>query len=214
MGVLDELLKKGKKAAEKLASADDADKAKQFLNALVETANDLADAMKKADLTDLKKAVGGFLDEAVTAAKAEKENEEKSVQNVEPDFNGEISYATASYAGIRKDDYYMELPEDSLDCKAKILEVLAADFPQYEVREEVSPTTIGGKGRFMNYSLGLYFNGQPRLFIMIIYGSQGRKREYRWSKEQAAAVGITMINFLKYSPNRYWYIKERLSQYL
>ena len=34
MGVLDELLKKGKEAAEKLASADDADKAKQFLNAL------------------------------------------------------------------------------------------------------------------------------------------------------------------------------------
>lgn len=210
MGILDELIKKGKEAAEKMADDENKEKAKQFLDALGDTANELVDAVKKIDTTELKDAMGDIFNEKLQTKPAETRMETAPA----PVSDGEISYATVSYAGIDKEDYDMELPEDSLDCQAKILEVLAADFPEYEVREDVSPLTIGGKGRFMNYSLGIYKNDRPQLFIMIIYGNLGRKREYRWSKEEAARAGITMINFLKYSPNRYWYIKKRLSQYL
>lgn len=210
MGILDELLKKGKELAEKASEADGKDMTKQFLDAISETAGELNDALKKVDVSDLKDAFSSMLNEQGKNVRAPEERKTEEPVEIRTDYN----YSDVSYAGIDKEDYYMELPEDSYDCKTKILEVLAKDFPNLEVREDVSPTTIGGTGRFMNYDLGIYANGTPKLFIMIIYGSKGRLREYRWSREQAERAGVAFINFIKDSPNRYWYISQRLRQYL
>lgn len=106
------------------------------------------------------------------------------------------------------------LAEDGLEAAFKIRKVLAEAFPQYEVRENVSPTTIGGTGKFMNYSFGVYAGGSPKLFIMLVGKSTCRTRLYRFSKEAAAANGITMINFIEHYPNNPAYILLRLKKYL
>lgn len=96
----------------------------------------------------------------------------------------------------------------------KLRRILASEFSSYEVKENVSPTTIGGTGKFMNYSFGVYSGGQPKLFIMLIGKTTCSTRTYRWSKEQAQRNGITMINFIEHYPNEEEYVINRLHRYL
>ena len=105
-------------------------------------------------------------------------------------------------------------PVVEVDCATKIRNVLAGQFPLYQVQENVSPVTIGGTGRFMNYSFGVYQMGVPKLFIMLIGKTTCSHREYRWAKEQAAKAGVPMINFIVHYPNEISYITNRLHQYL
>lgn len=122
--------------------------------------------------------------------------------------SGQTGTSAGSYAsGTRYVD-------DGIPAETKIRNVLAQSFPQYEVRENVSPATIGGTGRFMNYSFGIYAGGRPVLFIMMIGKTTCSTRMYRWSKEQAARSGVTMINFIRHYPNNVDYITERLRKYL
>lgn len=96
----------------------------------------------------------------------------------------------------------------------KLRKILAEDFAQYEVKENVSPVTLGGTGNFMPYSFGIYENGTPKLFIMVVSNNTCSQRLYRWSKEEAAKAGVTMINFVGHFENKMDYVKNRLQQYL
>lgn len=100
------------------------------------------------------------------------------------------------------------------EVEEKLRAVFSHEFPQYEIREDVSPTTIGGTGNFMNYTFGVYENGAPKLFIMVVGNNDCAKRTYRWSKEQAERAGVTLINFVAQFENRMDYIIDRLHQYL
>lgn len=104
--------------------------------------------------------------------------------------------------------------DDGRSVHVKLLEVLESEFPQYTVRRNVSPTTIGGTGKFMDYSYGVYEGPYPKLFIMIIRNTTCSHRQYRWSKEQAQRAGVTMINFRENEPNSVPYITARLHKYL
>lgn len=103
---------------------------------------------------------------------------------------------------------------DGVPCRDKLLSVLANEFPGYAVAENISPLTIGGTGRFMNYSIGVYNGGMPVLFIMIVGKTTCSHREYRFSKEEAAKHGIPMINFVEHYPNETSYISGRLHKYI
>lgn len=103
---------------------------------------------------------------------------------------------------------------DNRDCREKLLGILSSEFAGYTVRENVSPATIGGSGRFMNYSLAVYSGETPKLFIMIIGKTTCSHREYRWSKDEAAKQGIPLINFIEHYPNETGYISQRLHRYL
>ena len=108
-----------------------------------------------------------------------------------------------------------EEPEDGKTCRERILECLAAEFPEYHVEEEVSPREIGGVGKFMDYSI-VVVDGDDviRLVIMLIGKTTCYHREYRWSREFAEEKGIPFINFIVHYPNRPEYISERLHKYL
>ncbi|MBQ6696138.1 MAG: hypothetical protein IJN16_05485 [Lachnospiraceae bacterium] len=96
----------------------------------------------------------------------------------------------------------------------KLRSILAKEFAQYEVKEQVSPTTLGGTGKFLPYDFGIYENGVPKLFIMVVYNNTCAHRDYRWSKEEAARAGVPMINFVYAFENKIDYIINRLHQYL
>ncbi len=186
----------------------DTGKINESLSTLAGELKKVTDAVSEAIPDDVKQQIK----EAAEKDKAEQEQKAAAVETAQA--KTDVSYATASYEGFDRADYDVELPEDEMDCAGKIKEVLAADFADYEVFEDVSPTMIGGTGKFMNYSIGVYKDGAPKLFIMIIGQKTNRLRLYRWSKEQAEKAGVPMINFVGHYPNRYWYIKERLAQYL
>lgn len=110
-----------------------------------------------------------------------------------------------------KQEYF---EEDGRDCKEKILEVLAKEFPQYTVREDVSPSELGGEGKFMNYSLVVSEGEVPKLVMMLIGKTTTAHREYRWAREIAEKKGIPFLNFVVHYPNTVPYITERLRKYL
>lgn len=124
---------------------------------------------------------------------------------------GEMGYAVDNANAYAKAGMF---EEDGIEAATKIRKVLAEDFASYEVKENVSPTTLGGTGKFMNYSFGVYQAGAPKLFIMMVGKTTCSTRLYRFSKEQAAKSGVTMINFVSHYPNNVEYIKERLKKYL
>ena len=100
------------------------------------------------------------------------------------------------------------------DVDEKLRIILADEFSQYEVREQVSPQEFGGEGKFLPYDFAVCENGQPKLFIMVVYNNTCASREYRWSKEQAERAGVTIINFVYAFENRKDYMIDRLHQYL
>ncbi len=125
-----------------------------------------------------------------------------------------LESAAQSMSQASGEDYSVELPEDSEDVNVKLKKVLADEFPACEVKEQVSPLTIGAWGKPMNYSYGIYKEGKPALFIMIVGRATTRNRTYRWAKEAAAKAGVPMINLVEHYPNRYKYISETLHKYL
>ena len=103
---------------------------------------------------------------------------------------------------------------DGRPCRDKILEVLALEFPQYTVYENINPRDLGGEGRFMDYSIAVCEGNVIRLVIMIVGKTTCTHREYRWSKEFAKKHRIIFLNFVRHFPNSIPYIRDRLHQYL
>jgi hypothetical protein len=134
----------------------------------------------------------------------------------------ELNDALESYKaeqGNRKegsvaDESMYEYVDDGKTCRQKVLEVLSSEFPQYTVKENVSPTTLGGTGRFMEYSIVVYDGEEPKLIIMLIGKTTTSHREYRFSKEEAEKHNIAFINFIEHYPNTVEYITARLHKYL
>ncbi len=134
----------------------------------------------------------------------------------------ELSSAIESYKTQqedRKDDFVAdesmyEYVDDGKTCREKILEVLANEFPRYTVKENVSPSTIGGTGKFMDYSIVVYDGEVPKLIMMLIGKTTTSHREYRFSKEEARKNDIPFMNFIEHYPNTVEYISARLHRCL
>lgn len=95
---------------------------------------------------------------------------------------------------------------------ARLDAIIARDYSSYEIRKNVSPTTIGATDEAKNYTYGLYYGGAPKLFIMIAEHNQDALRTYRLAKNAALNNGIGYVNFLTQFPNTEEYIKNRLAE--
>lgn len=216
MGLFDRLIKEGQKALNSVASDENKEKAVNLFNGVMakveETAKELASEENKEKasmfLDDVKNKV-----ESTAKEIASDENREK----VSSFLNSLKSNITDLKEDIKeeetKKEYFVPDVSDKT-CREKLLEVLSEEFPRYKVAENVSPTTIGGTGRFMNYSIAVYDELTPKLFIMIIGKTTTSHREYRWSREEAAKHGVAFLNFVNHYPNHKEYISERLHKYL
>ena len=207
MGLFDKLIKEGSKALNELSKEENKEKATSILGGIMEVAgftaveeNESTFSFRKPGTkpassapayTPTPSAAGGLFQE-VSASDS---------------MFGQSGQSSA-------EDLMYQEDTSGLTCREKILRVLADEFPRYDVKENVSPHTIGGQGRFMNYSIGVYDMDKPVLFIMIIGKTTTSHREYRWSREEAEKRGITFLNFIEHYPNRVEYIKERLHKYI
>ena len=164
----------------------------------------LFDKLKKQISDAVGDAVGDVVGNVVSGIA------KKQTEDIRKETEQNVNRAAAA-----AEDYFDDYEEmDEAKTAERIREVMRTSYPQFEVRENVSPTTIGGVGRYMNYSFGIYNMGQPVLFIMLVGKTTCSHKEYRWSKQQAAAAGVTMINFVSHYPNKVEYVTERLGQYL
>ncbi len=132
------------------------------------------------------------------------------------DILNDVISAVDSNSSPKQEDVPVQpsYEDDGLPCRDKILQVLADEFPEYTVYEDVSPATLGGTGKFMNYSIVVAKDSEIKLVIMIIGKTTASHREYRWSKEFALNHGVTFLNFIRHYPNTLDYISHRLHQYL
>lgn len=97
----------------------------------------------------------------------------------------------------------------------KLEYVAANSFPEYELRKEISASEMGAGHEAKNYSYGLYKNGEPKAFMMIISDrNQYRKKEIRLAKEAAEWNGVPYMNFFSHLPNEETYIDERIRKNL
>ena len=220
MGLFDKMLKEGSKAIKELASEENKEKASKLLDKVVSTVEETA---KEVTSEENKEKAKGFFDKVVSSVEgtardlASDENKEKASKffsSIKGDIKGFSEKLEQEAAEKEKLERYLVPDESDKTCREKILEVLAEEFPQYTVIEDLSPTAIGGTGRFMNYSIAVYDNLTPKLVIMIIGKTTTAHREYRWSREEAERKGITFLNFVAHYPNNREYISDRLHKYL
>ena len=190
MGLFDNLIKEGAKALKEATSEENKEKASNLFNSFKQNIEDVTSNVLSDE--DKEKASSFFnnLKESLNS----KSNSEKQME--------------------QKPEYFEEDESDERTCREKVLTVLQEEFAEYEVRENVSPLTIGGQGKFMNYSIGVYKDNVPKLFIMLIGKTTASHREYRWSRQEAEKNGIEFINFINHYPNTIPYITDRLHKYL
>lgn len=159
--------------------------------------------LRRAKREATKMAVNAIVDEIANGSQKKAENVQQSV----PAAQSTQPKEAAPKADANEWD-------DEWDEEKKLEYIFEKEFSKYEVKKNVSPTTLGGTGKFRDYDFGVYENGEPKLFIMIVYSNICQTRTYRWSKEEAERAGVPMINFVMGFRNEKNYIKDRLSQYI
>jgi hypothetical protein len=135
-------------------------------------------------------ALGKLVEEATALAEAEKEAKET------------VSAASSANQGI------------TVPVEVKLRNIIGNQFPEYQLRENVSPAELGGPADGMNYSFAVCDGSAVKLLIMIIGRNTCTHKDYKISKAYAEQAGITMINFIAHFENTVPYITERLHNYL
>ncbi len=103
---------------------------------------------------------------------------------------------------------YPKLFDDDLENKLEV--ILTKEFSEYTFQKKVATKTPNG----MPYSYAVYKDGIPKLYIMMVGKNTCIYKAYGLTKEDAAADGVTLINFVIAFENRLDYMVERLHQYL
>ena len=197
MGFLDNLLKKG---------------VKNIINNLVdETTDRISDVIEDT--------IGGKADESKTVNSSSNANTKVNTTADIPESVLREMEETAKQFDSYKDkfdnyDFGICATTTTMPVMTRISNILRTEYPEYEVKNNILPYTIGGKGMFRPYTYGLYLNGEPKAFIMVTDHNKEVRRAFRWSKEEAEKNGIPFINFLTQFPNTEEYIKNRLAQYI
>ena len=93
--------------------------------------------------------------------------------------------------------------------RKRLEEVFAQDFPEYEVRTNLDAGVAGAR----KYSYGLYYNGTPRMMIMIIDDrNHANLKEVRLAREASANYGVPYLDFYTHLPNEVEYVRNRIRE--
>ena len=101
--------------------------------------------------------------------------------------------------------------EDEL--RLRLETIIAEEFSEYELRKEIPAAEMTSYDGAKDYSYGLYLNGTPKAFIMIMENKNHyMKKEVVLAKQAAEQSGIPYMNFMPHLPNTPEYISNRLRQ--
>ncbi|MDR1710777.1 MAG: hypothetical protein LBR58_02810 [Propionibacteriaceae bacterium] len=97
---------------------------------------------------------------------------------------------------------------EQLGDRAAFKAMLAAEFPDLEVREDTPVSALGGEGK--PYDLGLYRAGAPVGMVMLTPHNRDNNAAFKGAKAAAAAAGVPFINFYTHMANERSYCVERI----
>lgn len=93
--------------------------------------------------------------------------------------------------------------------RQRLQDIFAQDFPDYEVRTNLD----AGVPKARKYSYGLYYNGTPRMMIMVISeDSHTVKKDVRLAMAASESYGVPYLNFFAHLPNEVDYIRNRIRE--
>lgn len=126
---------------------------------------------------------------------------DKAVDNVAGTVSDNVSNAVKNKTGFGKNTNVYD----------KIKQVVASEFPDYELRENVNASELGGESGAASYTYGIYLNSSPVIMINVFVDRNAyRLKRYRLAKEAAKFSGVAHLNFFSHLPNDISYITERL----
>lgn len=95
--------------------------------------------------------------------------------------------------------------------KARLEQVVANDYPTYELRKNVPASEMFAESGAIDYSYGIYKDGVAVALINVIDNRNEYSRKCnRLAKEAAQFRGVPHMNFFSHLPNETSYISERL----
>ena len=100
------------------------------------------------------------------------------------------------------------------EIKEKTLEIIQKDFQDLSVEFDFSLNRLGWQGRFMNISIYIHKDEEPKLFIMVVGKTTPAHKEYIRSINEIKERNYKVIVFKKYLPIKEDYIVDRLHYYL
>ena len=104
---------------------------------------------------------------------------------------------------------YRAAPAEPIDVKAYFADILASNFSQYQVRENIPLSEFGAEGR--PYDFGLYQNGQLVSVVVLAGHNRTRNHPYWNSEKKAKELGIPFINFYTHMPNEKDFVIYRIN---
>jgi len=113
----------------------------------------------------------------------------------------------AASPAVRSAQAEPSIPPTAID-RAYFAEIIAAEFPQYTVRENISPSEFGGTGR--NLDFGLYSGSTLAGVVVLVEHNRDNNRAYRGAKESCQRAGIPFINFYLHMPNKREFVVYRI----
>ena len=99
---------------------------------------------------------------------------------------------------------------EKADVKAYFAEILASEFGQYQIRENVSLSEFGAQGR--PYDFGLLQNGQFAAVVVLAGHNKTRNHPYWNSEKKAQELNIPFINFYTHMPNERGFVINRINR--
>ena len=128
---------------------------------------------------------------------------DKAVDNAASTVSNKISDTVQEKTGFGKNANVYD----------KIKQVVATEFTDCELRENVSATEMGAERGAASYTYGIYRNGAPVIMINVFVDRNAYSlKRYRLAKEAAEFSGVAHLNFFSHLPNEVSYITARLRE--
>jgi hypothetical protein len=105
--------------------------------------------------------------------------------------------------------------------KAYFRQIITEEFPEFEVRADVSPESLGlrreqvyrdraGEYPSQNFDLGLFNGGEIAAVVMVTGPGKGALAVFKNTRETAQANKIPFVNFYIHFPSEREYVVERI----
>jgi len=107
-------------------------------------------------------------------------------------------------------DYYTENQEAE---KVPFDVILAEDFSDYEIKENIAKEEFGGSGRACEF--GLFKDDKLKAVVVLVTNkNETTRKEFRAARVAAESAGVGFVSFYTFMPNQREYVITRIKSFL
>lgn len=131
--------------------------------------------------------------------------------------DSDVDSRTHSYNENKPERRYSSVDDDRSrrGVEERLKSVCSRKYPDYELKANVDASVFYADAKASNYSYVMYKDGQPKLSIMILEGSNDyRLKRVVLAHEASEAQGVGCINIMTFLPSTTEYIEGRIKEHL